>query len=300
MSGLRPRASNFRSCNLCGSGEARLEYEIDGFHIVRCSLCDLIYVAEEVRNQELAAYYSEAYYTGGQNKGYADYIGRRELRKAYFRSAMPMIKYYLAAKVPRVLDVGCATGFFLEVAREQGWEAQGVEVSVYAAEYARSRLGLDVRTGTLAEVKLPPCTFDLITFWDVIEHVPDPFETLTLAHDLLRPDGLVIISTGDISGVTARFYGRRWALLAPPGHLFYFSRRTLFSMLQRTGFRSVNWRSDGAFLLNDVPEGTMRSGDCLVLNFLARVQQNRWVNALLRRLKFGSIITVCARKCGPR
>jgi 2-polyprenyl-3-methyl-5-hydroxy-6-metoxy-1,4-benzoquinol methylase len=301
VSGFRPEASKFRSCNLCGSGEpAHLEYEIDGFHIVRCSRCDLIYVAEELRSEEVAAYYSEAYYTGAQNKGYADYIGRRELRKAYFRSAMPMIKRYLAAKVPRVLDVGCATGFFLEVAHEQGWEARGVEVSAYAAEYARSRLGLDVLTGTLAEVKQPACTFDLITFWDVIEHVRDPLETLTLAYDLLRPEGLAIISTGDISGLTARFYGRRWALLAPPGHLFYFSRKTLFSMLRRAGFRSLDWQSDGAFLVNDVPEGTMHSGDCFLLNSVARFQQNRWVNALLRRLKCGNVITVYARKCGPR
>jgi len=299
MSGLQPRASNFRSCNLCGSGKAHIKYEIDDFHIVRCSRCDLIYVAEELGNQELAAYYSEAYYTGAQSKGYADYVGRRELRKAYFRSAMPTIKHHLASEVPRVLDVGCATGFFLEVAHEQGWKAQGVEVSTYAAEYARSQLSLDVLTGTLADVKLPASTFDLITLWDVIEHVPDPFETLTLVYDLLRPDGLVIISTGDASGVTARFYGRRWALLAPPGHLFYFSRKTLFSMLRRTGFESLSWQSDGAFLVNDVPEG-QQSGRSLLLNSLGRFQQNRWVNAVLRRLKWGNIITVYARKCGPR
>src|SRR5262249_25612982 len=218
-----------------------------------CDQCDLIYVAEELTRKQLTAYYGEGYYTGTQDKGYKDYIGQRESRKSYFRSTIPMIKRYLPVEKPRVLDVGCATGCFLEVSCELGWEPHGVELSAYAAQTARS-LGLDVRTGTLAEAMLRTSTFDLVTFWDTIEHVPDPLETLTLTHDLLERDGLVVISTADISTVTARFYGKQWALLAPPGHLFYFSRKTLSAILRRTGFRPLNWQYDGAFLVNDVPD----------------------------------------------
>jgi 2-polyprenyl-3-methyl-5-hydroxy-6-metoxy-1,4-benzoquinol methylase len=286
-----------RVCNLCGSRETRLQYEIERFHIVRCIQCDLVYVAEEIGEDELVAYYGEAYYTGAQSQGYCDYIGRRKVRKDYFRSTIPMIRRCLAVDAPRVLDVGCAAGFFLEVAREQGWQARGVELSAYAAEYARSQLGLDVVTGTLAEAKFPFRSFDLITLWDVIEHLPNPSEVLTLVHDLLRPSGLVVISTGDISGATARLYGRRWGLLAPPGHLFYFSRRTLFAMLRKNAFEPLAWHSDGAFLLND-SGGTGEKGRGPQLPSLAtKLHHNRWVNGVLRRLKLGSIMTVYARKC---
>lgn len=286
-----------RACNLCGSRETRLQYEIDGFHIVRCMQCHLVYVAEEIGGDELAAHYGEAYYTGAQKKGYSDYIGRRKVRKDYFRSTIPMIRRYLAVETPRVLDVGCAAGFFLEVAREQGWQARGVELSAYAAEYARSQFGLDVVTGTLAAAKFPLRSFDLITLWDVIEHLPNPSEILTLVHDLLRPSGLVIISTGDISGATARLYGRRWALLAPPGHLFYFSRRTLFAMLRQTAFEPLTWHSDGAFLLNDSGRTGEQASGRQLPSLAIKLHYNRWVNRLLRRLKLGSIITVYARKC---
>src|SRR5690348_12620430 len=70
-----------RVCNLCGSRETRLQYEIERFHIVRCIQCDLVYVAEEIGEDELVAYYGEAYYTGAQSQGYCDYIGRRKVRK---------------------------------------------------------------------------------------------------------------------------------------------------------------------------------------------------------------------------
>lgn len=286
-----------RLCNLCGSNNVRLRYQIDRFHIVRCIQCDLVYVAEEITDQELIGYYGEAYYTGAQDKGYADYIGRRELRKEYFRSMIPRIRRHLRVEAPRVLDVGCAAGFFLEVAREQNWEAQGVEISAYAADYARSRLGLNVFTGSLAEAQLSSCTFDLISFWDVIEHVGDPLKALRLSYDLLRPDGLLVLSTGDISGFTARVYGRQWGLLAPPGHLFYFSRETSFAMLRVAGFAVLEWQSDGAFLLNDAGVIVGQSGKRGFGGLVVRVHRNRWVSGLLRRLKLGSIMTIYARRC---
>jgi 2-polyprenyl-3-methyl-5-hydroxy-6-metoxy-1,4-benzoquinol methylase len=271
---------------------------MDGFHIVRCAQCDLTYVAESVDPAFLKQYYGEAYYTGAQHKGYADYIGQRESRKRHFRSLIPRIKHHLDMECPRVLDVGCAAGFFLEVVREHGWSGRGVELSTFAAEYARSRLGLDVIIGTLAEAALPAASFDLVTLWDVVEHLPNPRAALEETWRLLRPAGILCVSTGDISGVTARIYGAKWGLLAPPGHLFYFSRRTLFALLRESGFEVLQWQSDGAFLLNggDVPGAAVSARS--LPGVVVALHHNRWINALLRRLRLGSIITVYARRCG--
>jgi len=291
----RPAFGRVRQCNLCAGRKVRPLYEMDGFHIVQCVACKLKYVAEELKPEQLNEYYGEPYYTGAQSKGYADYIGSRDSRKRHFRSLIPTLKRHLNVGSPHVLDVGCAAGFFLEVAHEEGWEAQGIELSSFAAEYARSRLGLKVFTGTLAEAAFPPESFDLITLWDVIEHVPDPLAVLTEARRVLRRDGLVVLSTGDISGATASIYGRRWRLLAPPGHLFYFSRRTLFALLRQTGFEVLQWQSDGAFLLNG-DDGEAEGGSGWQLpSFVVALHHNRWVNAMLRRMKLGSVITVYAR-----
>jgi 2-polyprenyl-3-methyl-5-hydroxy-6-metoxy-1,4-benzoquinol methylase len=292
---MEQRAARYRSCNLCGSDERKLKYEIDGYHIVECAACKLCYVAEQVTDDEILVFYGRDYYTGGNDKGYSDYVGNRDARKAHFRSLLPDIRRYLRGERIKALDIGCAAGFFLEVAQEAGWRAKGIEISTYMSEYARQSLGLDVLTGRLEELDLPERAFDLVTMWDVIEHLSDPFSALQRARRLLAPDGLIAIATGDISGATARIYGRRWSLLAPPGHLFYFSRRTLFAMLRQTGFEPLSWKSDGAFLL----DGEIEAGSgSAIYPVISAVLQQRLVNAGLRRLKLGSVMTVYARRCG--
>lgn len=285
--------SKCRSCNFCGSGGRQPLYKINGYHIVKCERCGLCYVAEQISCEVLIDYYGDTYYNGKCGQGYVDYLGHRDTRKAHFRSLLSSIHCYLFSKDVRVLDVGCAAGFFLEVAQEAGWRAQGIELSPYMSEYARRSLGLDVITGTLEEASLPEASFDLVTMWDVIEHLPNPYQALKHAHRLLVPGGMIAITTGDIAGATARIYGRRWALLAPPGHLFYFSRQTLFMMLQHAGFELLNWQSDGAFLINDkAAENKTRP----IWSKIYALHQNRFISALLRRLKLGSIMTVYARR----
>lgn len=280
-----------RPCNLCGSRDAAPLYAVNGYPIVRCRPCGLTFVSEMVTPEEILNYYGEGYYTGGQPQGYADYPGQRSTRMAHFRSLLPTLEKHLATSAPSVLDVGCALGFFLEVAREQGWPARGVELSPFAADLARTRSGLEVLTGTIEDARLDGERFDLITFWDVLEHLDDPLRALLRARELLRPGGLLALSTGDIEGFTARTYGRRWALLAPPGHLYYFSRRTLYAILERAQLEPLSWQSDGVFLLND-PEGDANR----LPSWLVRCHHHRLVNAVLRRLRLGSIITVQARR----
>jgi predicted TPR repeat methyltransferase len=137
----------------------------------------------------------------------------------------------------RLLDVGCHTGIFLDVARKAGWETFGVEPSRWSADRARAR-GLRVADGTLAEVELPGESFDVITMWDVIEHLADPAEELRRAHRLLRPNGLLAVSTMNVASWFPRLLGRRWPWYMQM-HLYYFTPATLRQMLDRTGFEMV-------------------------------------------------------------
>jgi 2-polyprenyl-3-methyl-5-hydroxy-6-metoxy-1,4-benzoquinol methylase len=137
----------------------------------------------------------------------------------------------------RLLDVGCHIGVFLELAAARGWAVQGVEPSRWAADVARDR-GLHVACDTLRGSALPAGAFDVVTMWDVIEHFPDPAAEVREVHRLLRPGGLVGITTMNVESPVARLLGPRWPWLMQM-HLYYFSVRTLSALLERCGFRVV-------------------------------------------------------------
>jgi 2-polyprenyl-3-methyl-5-hydroxy-6-metoxy-1,4-benzoquinol methylase len=137
----------------------------------------------------------------------------------------------------RLLDVGCHTGIFLDVARRAGWETCGVEPSRWSAERARAR-GLTVVHSTLAEADFPEGSFDVVTMWDVIEHLADPYQELLRAQRLLRPNGLLALSTMNVDAWFPRLLGRRWPWYMQM-HLYYFTPKTLRQMLERAGFRMV-------------------------------------------------------------
>jgi 2-polyprenyl-3-methyl-5-hydroxy-6-metoxy-1,4-benzoquinol methylase len=135
---------------------------------------------------------------------------------------------------PHVLDIGCATGALLAYLRDRGWHVTGVEISP-AAEYARNERNLDVKSLPLEENHFPPESFDVVLASHLIEHLNDPRSFLKETHRILRPDGRVFITTPNISGFQARLLGGRWRS-AIFDHLYLFSRRTLKTMLNRSGF----------------------------------------------------------------
>ena len=278
-----------RTCDLCGARENRARYLVDGYHIVQCGECSLCFVSDEVTPEQLEAYYDEGYYQGDQ---YQNYMQKGESKRGHYRAMLPSLKKHLPpGDRLNVLDVGCAAGYFLDVANEQGWHSQGIELSAFAAARAREQ-GHEVFNGSINEARLPTGELDLVTMWDVIEHLQSPDEALALASRSLRNGGILVVATGDIEGFTARVFGSKWALLAPPGHLFYFSRRTLTAMLRKHGFEPIEWLSDGAGLANSNRATGFWS------RLILRIHGWPLVGALLRRLHLGSIVTVYARKCG--
>ena len=228
-------------CNLCGADDTVPVAEIDGFHIVRCRQCGLVYVNPRYREDQLQQIYTEAYYdhdginNGLEFFGYDNYLDDEENIKITFAKRLSTIERY--AHKGTLLDVGCATGFFLDLARSQGWEVLGSEVSEFSVRHAREKLGLDVRLGTLQQLQFEPESFDVVTMWDVIEHVPDPLEELRTVWRILRRDGLLSIITPDVGSLVARLLGNRWEeLRRVREHVYFFSRQTLTQALQRTGF----------------------------------------------------------------
>lgn len=224
-------------CLVCdSSGSGRLLFHTSR-PILQCSGCGLVYAepqsptAPGASPENYARDYSESYYRNGT---YADYLADRD---AIQRNA-PRVLSELAQMVGgrRLLDVGCATGFFLEAARSRGWIVQGLEVSEYASNYARRELNLSVETASIVSPPTGLSQLDVITLWDTIEHLDRPEVALANIRRLLGPRGVLVFSTGDYGSLLRRLTGRRWRLFADPTHNFFFDERVLRRMLEREGF----------------------------------------------------------------
>lgn len=279
-----------RHCEICGSRSQTHLYDVNGLPIVRCRDCRLVFVARSPEPEELIALYDEAYYEDCNQPGYGGYQAAEQRKRHHYRTLLRQLEKQVAPGA--LLEVGCAYGYFLDEARHQGWEVRGVEPSLHAAEYVRAHLGIEVSTRSLTDLPVEPDSQDAIAMWDVIEHLPNPRETLVRAHEWLRPAGVLAISTGDIDSLTARLHGRDWSLMAPPWHQFYFSRRTLRRLLTATSFQVEAVRGDGSIAFD---ASSMRPR---IPAALATLLRHPWATAAARRIGGGSIIFVFARKVG--
>jgi 2-polyprenyl-3-methyl-5-hydroxy-6-metoxy-1,4-benzoquinol methylase len=237
----------WRCCNLCGAAAGREVFVKNGFSLLECPSCTLLYVGNPPSADDLKRLYSfdAGYHTTSPDDGSAEAAARRRAAREYYR----VLSRFRASG--SLLDVGCSSGFFLGVARDEGWETCGLEMSADTARVARERFGLNVMTGTLEETTFPEERFDAVTLWDVIEHVPDPVRTMSIVHRILKDDGIVAFVTPNVGGLFPRAaYAaarviRYWPHPEPPHHLFQFSKRTARELATRTGFavrRIVNKR----------------------------------------------------------
>jgi SAM-dependent methyltransferase len=136
----------------------------------------------------------------------------------------------------RLLDVGSGTGIFLEeVLRSGRWQAIGLEPTEKAAAYTRDALKIEVHTGRFSDSNLPLGAFDVITLWNVLEHVPFPTADLRRALELLRPGGRIIFTVPNVESLEAGLFGRYWVGWDLPRHLYLFPRATLRALLRDLG-----------------------------------------------------------------
>lgn len=136
----------------------------------------------------------------------------------------------------RLLDVGCATGLFLEEANACGFDSYGVDVSRWATEIARQKFGADrIRTGTLEAAGFPAHSFDVVAGFDVIEHLAHPVAFLAECERMVKPRGMLALTTPNPTGLFARLMGSRWTHYKRE-HLVYLPPRAIRSLASRTGF----------------------------------------------------------------
>ena len=207
-------------------------YMILGSHYgrhVRCRNCHLIYVSPIEKSNNI-------------NKGYTEMESTdaaiiRESRLRATRSQVQLIRRYKGGTT--LLDIGCGEGFFLFNASEAGYTTKGIELSQCAVSYARKEFGLDIESRPFEESQYPENFFDAVTLWQVLEHVPYPLAMLRKVRSILKPGGVVAVSTPNIGGVPARILGKRWWNIRR-GHINQFTTETLRSVLENAGLKKVS------------------------------------------------------------
>jgi len=230
-------------CPLCGSrdciGVATMQDRLLGvegqFHMVRCSRCGLHYLNPQPTMEELVCHYSEDYDPfQALSPDELPLLPRLSLLYGLNKRCRAVDRYKSGGYL---LEIGCATGLFLDAMRRRGyWRVQGVDVSEKAVRYAREALGLEVFHGPVTEARFSDDTFDAVVMWDVLEHVHSPRETLLETQRILKPDGVLVIRVPLLDAWDRRLFGRYWAGWDAPRHLTLFSKHTLDLMLTQTGF----------------------------------------------------------------
>ena len=169
-------------------------YGVAPSDLVKCAACGHVQVAEFPAKARLDEAYSDV--------DEAAYLEEEKGQRATADRALDQIERHVAAG--SIADLGCWLGFLLSQAEKRGWKGEGVEPSRFAANFARERLNLSVRTGTLESADLPRGGFDAVVMADVIEHLPDPGEALERTAGMLRAGGVVYLALPDAGSAVAR------------------------------------------------------------------------------------------------
>ncbi len=293
------------ACEVCGTAAdpaRELVWRKDGHSILRCRVCGLLFRGELPDLDELDEIYGEAYFRAREadtkGEGYPDYLRDNELHRRNARKRLDLLERFVPPG--DLLDVGCASGFFLDEARLRGWRGRGVELSAGMAAYAREELGLEVAVVPFQELGLTPDTLDCVTMWDYIEHSTAPADDLRRVHSFLRPGGMLALSTGDAGSLVARLSGRRWHLLTPHQHNFYFSRATLDRLLTQEGFR-VRHRAALAstYTVHYLAHKLRTMSGLRMLDRLAAALEGSGIGRVSVPVNLWDIVTVVAEKPGP-
>ena len=302
------------SCDYCRSQESTtifhnadwpwLEQNL-GVEMVACNRCGLVYLNPRPDKFEIQDFYQSDY------PSYAKPILEEKskliqwVRRGNLQHRRNYIVKHTNGQNKKLLDVGCSTGLFLGEMRSAGWEVVGVEPNDEIAQIARVKLGLKVHTGFLSSLDIPAETFDVITYWDVLEHTFSPRQELEQAVNLLKSGGLLVINIPNWNAFDRRLFGANWQGYDPPRHLYVFPHDILTKYLTEAGCAVIEWKcliSSYYSMIMGLDRSLQQKVPKLarLINFFLNLPGLRFVFEpflfpfyIIRR---GSVITVVAKK----
>ena len=234
-------------CDNCESENIKELYKLSYMTINKCKDCGLRFTDKNsIVSKNL---YNEDYFKT-TNKDFfkdcwSDYESKTSKKLTRFRETIIELEKH--SKKRNILDLGCATGVFLDIAQKNGWKTYGVEISKFASDYARKEFKLNIKTGDLLKLNFKSEFFDAVTMWDFIEHVDSPSKVLSKINKIMKKDGILFILTINDSSLMGKladlFYKlkiKKFAeLVHPIHHNYHFTKKVLIDILNKNGFEIV-------------------------------------------------------------
>jgi SAM-dependent methyltransferase len=229
-------------CNACGAddtsvilvGQDLLHDRPGEYTLVQCDTCGLIYLNPQPSYEELRPHYPDDYEPHvGSRKEQLNWLRQIDYRYGIEKRHRAIMRY---CKGPgAMLDVGCGPGTFLAGMRKHGWRVEGIEPSPGPATYAREEFDLEVEICPLEQATLPETHYDLVTMWNVLEHLSDPIDALRQVTAALKPGGLLVFAIPGTQSYDRKIFGESWAGYDIPRHLYVFPPATLEKMVVAAG-----------------------------------------------------------------
>lgn len=233
-------------CILCGCVNSEFLFSVKEFRLFYCKKCQLAWTSPGPPEGELQKANRTLYSSADYKQMY---FSQKEGLSQRFTSRLREIEKY--KKPGKLLDIGCGFGLFLNIAKQRGWEGVGIEICPELAEFARREYNLTILDKSFEEANFPNNSFDVVTLWDVLEHMRHPIESLVRVHHVLKNDGLLAIQCPNIDSFLARLGGPKWGWLTPPDHLYHFTPKSLEETIKRAGFKLASlatWEPLEAFM----------------------------------------------------
>lgn len=221
------------TCPICGTtAQAEIRYNFNPHNVVVCSSCGLNYLSPRLTQEAiLKLYKDEAYYNSNiSGQGYDEYL---ELSDNWIKTFTLRLKQVAPYKSSgKALDIGCGPGYFLTAAKNLGFDVYGLDPSDYIVSMAQKSWRDRVKLGLIETAKYPAETFDLVVAFDTFEHIYEPKGFLAAIHKVLKPNGVLAITTPDPTSMLAKISGKNWVSFKLPEHVFYWSPETIRKILE--------------------------------------------------------------------
>jgi len=215
-------------CFVCNSNEWIPLYK----DIEKCSGCDFVKAIDKHFKQDFANTYDRTYYNKGE---YLDYAREKKAHENNFKNRVKRIRKY--KRKGKLLEIGSAYGFFLKEAKKHYNPTIGIDLNKEICEIASKISSSKIIAGEFLNIKFRKNSFDVICLFDTIEHLTNVDKYINKIRSILKPKGILVIETGDIESLMARYRKNKWRLINPEIHLTYFSKMKLTQLLENSGFK---------------------------------------------------------------
>jgi len=269
-----------QQCLICASKRINIMRNYAALGLVKCKECGFVFMHQIPTKDELDKHYS----TYG-------YEGERVLTPMTvdsYNSTLDEFESY--RKTNKLLDIGCGVGHFPSVARQKGWESFGTEYSPKAVAHARKK-GINMHIGPLQTATFDAESFDVITSFEVIEHLNNPIEEINTIYRLLRPGGIFYCTTPNFNSLLRYWLKTDYKVIEYPEHLSYYTKKTLTKLMIANGFKLVKFKSTG-FSLTQIQRAKNQLKEDFTFktssdeNLRRKIQENRWLGMVKKIANF--------------